>query len=396
MKNIKRNVPCIQSAYVAGTTLSEILISLMVMGIGVVSLATLFPISVLRSIQATQLTNSAIHRLNAEQAGKMFPQIVLNPDGDDTTAGPNYLIEHQSPGVRNLDRNTIDNPFSFGGRYIVDPLGFYQMPAAQQHEFGNSNGASVDSTGNTVLRRYFGGFSDLATAKNWAYLSDSWQLQLSGTSPTLNADNSITVSATADTQPAQQTLASSIPVRIILFSANGRTSTTRTVTNITGSNISWSDGDPTTLADNLPSTGYGTIQRYRLESIDPRYSWLLTVRKPEIDSNGRRASVDVVVFHRRAFSAAQEQIYGANLGTGGTTCTVTIPAGTKPFLKKGGFLFDAKHAHWYRILNVVEGASPVVEIDRPAVQATDRVMAMPGIVDVYRLGTISFDEQSAL
>ena len=48
-----------QSHPSSGSTLSEVLISLLVMSIGVVSLATLFPVSVLRSIQATQLTNAA-------------------------------------------------------------------------------------------------------------------------------------------------------------------------------------------------------------------------------------------------------------------------------------------------------------------------------------------------
>ena len=51
-----------------GTTLSEVLVSMLIMSIGVVSLAALFPISVLRTAQATQLTHSVFLRNNAEAA----------------------------------------------------------------------------------------------------------------------------------------------------------------------------------------------------------------------------------------------------------------------------------------------------------------------------------------
>jgi len=60
-----------QSAAVAGrsaATLTEVLMSLLVMSIGIVSVITMFPIAVLRSIQATQLTNSRMMTQNTEQA----------------------------------------------------------------------------------------------------------------------------------------------------------------------------------------------------------------------------------------------------------------------------------------------------------------------------------------
>jgi len=42
----------------AGVTLTEVLMSLMIMSIGISSVMVLFPISVLRSAQSTQLTNA--------------------------------------------------------------------------------------------------------------------------------------------------------------------------------------------------------------------------------------------------------------------------------------------------------------------------------------------------
>ena len=54
-----------------GATLVEVLMSLMVMGIGIVSVVTMFPIAALRSIQATQLTNAKMLRKNVEERIRM-------------------------------------------------------------------------------------------------------------------------------------------------------------------------------------------------------------------------------------------------------------------------------------------------------------------------------------
>jgi len=389
-----------------GTTLSAILISLMVMSIGVVSLATLFPISVLRSIQATQLTNASIHRLNAKQVCYSFPQLILNPDADTLSGGtnPNYLLEHQLFNVRDLDHNTVDNPYDEGSRFIVDPLGWneQQFKVALSgsrmlcDEFGNRDLASIDPSGDTVLRRYHGGLSTLKDAKTWTYLPDSWQLQLSGTAPTPAVNNSITVPATVDTQTSQQTLADlgAGSVRIILFSANGKSSVVRNVTSIVGTSVSWDDTQ--TTADDLPSAGYGTtLQRYRVEVADPRYSWLLSVRRLAIDANGNGSALaDVVVFHKRSLSAAVEQIYSTTLTKGNNSCTITVSGTAKPFLKKGGFIFDAQGANWYRIVKIDEATNPIVYIDRPAVANTNRIMAMPGIVEVYPVTLNGLDGSS--
>ncbi|QDT15355.1 hypothetical protein CA12_14400 [Alienimonas californiensis] len=50
-----------------GVTLTEVLMSLLVMGIGVTSVATLFPLAVLRGARATQLTAGTILKVNAEE-----------------------------------------------------------------------------------------------------------------------------------------------------------------------------------------------------------------------------------------------------------------------------------------------------------------------------------------
>lgn len=66
-----------------GTTLTEVLVSLLVMSIGVISLATLFPISMLKSVEANKMTNSKLLALNAEAIIESNPQIL--------TAAPAWL-----------------------------------------------------------------------------------------------------------------------------------------------------------------------------------------------------------------------------------------------------------------------------------------------------------------
>ncbi len=51
-----------------GATLTEVLMALLIMSVGIVSVITMFPLAVLRSIQATQLTNSRLLKQNVQQA----------------------------------------------------------------------------------------------------------------------------------------------------------------------------------------------------------------------------------------------------------------------------------------------------------------------------------------
>lgn len=138
------------------------------MSIGISAVAVLFPISVLRSIQATQLTNAAILKVNTEALIAAKPEIVFDPDGN-YLFGPSKeqrseLFEHvQNPNTRN---------------YIVDPVGFYNMYGRDNNGdlsvtvaddnfarvFGNSivSGSVVPNDGNVpavspYILRYDGG-----------------------------------------------------------------------------------------------------------------------------------------------------------------------------------------------------------------------------------------------
>lgn len=394
----------------AGATLSEVLISLMVMGIGVTSLALLISSSVLRSIQASQLTNATIHRLNAEELIGLFPRMVHDPDADANIA--EHEIQNNVGGVDN-PLNTADGVNE--GRFIVDPLGFTSAAmttAGINNVFGNDNSAAPANP----INRYHGGFNTALLAASASYLPDTWQLAAKGT-VTSSTTTSITVPAGIDLTTSNSALNATNPVRVrvVMFSQNGRQSLTRELTSAsinTGTyTISWIDPIPANVAPFYVDTDSNgipdalSLSRFRLETYDTRYSWLLTVRKTPNTANPGQgtANVDVVVFHKRAFAAAAEQVFTVKSWIG-ATCTLnlsTAPAGTKPFLKKGGFLFDAQHAHWYRITKVVEDpVNPVISLDRSVIAPVDtngnqvppnRVMALPGIVEIYPIGSISFD-----
>jgi type II secretory pathway pseudopilin PulG len=103
-----------------GVTMVEVLMSLMIMSIGIASVAVLFPIAVLRSIQATQLTNAAILKSNAESMIDANKQLIFDPDGDGN------LREH------------VGRPEELN--YIVDPSGYFEI--AQDTTFPTPYSAS--------------------------------------------------------------------------------------------------------------------------------------------------------------------------------------------------------------------------------------------------------------
>jgi prepilin-type N-terminal cleavage/methylation domain-containing protein len=107
MKRLMKPAHTVKPQSHRGVTLVEVLMSLMIMSIGMSAVAVLFPISVLRSIQATQLTNAAILKHKAEATVLMNRRLVFDPDGDGN------LGEH----IRNQTEL----------RYIVDPVGYYDL-----------------------------------------------------------------------------------------------------------------------------------------------------------------------------------------------------------------------------------------------------------------------------
>ena len=75
ISRLKRDI--VNSQKRTGVTLTEVLMSLMIMSIGVSAVAVLFPVSTLRAIQANQLTHGAIVKYNVEALLQADPKWVI-------------------------------------------------------------------------------------------------------------------------------------------------------------------------------------------------------------------------------------------------------------------------------------------------------------------------------
>lgn len=411
-----------------GVTLMEVLMSVMIMSIGVVSLASLFPISILRGVQATKLTNATVLRYNAEALIDAFTlPFVFDPDG---TLNANGHIEHQR-----RNRN-----------YIVDPLGAYYATldaTGLEASFGN------DGAGSAVTRipRWNAGLTSQLAAVNFFTQQDSWTLLYEGVPDSINGTRDIitvdpvdissnNLNLTELAQTLTPSTGSLVGGRLLIYDTTGKQIQERL---IDGTNIDTSTGE-FSFADPLPDNGLydqasGGISKIRIETLEQRYSYLLTVRR-QIASDV--ASVDVVVFFRRNFDPEYEALHSTTnfvaewlpgpdgqwgvagydddndgatdetAGEQGATASddfqrraFTLHFNTnveKPLLKKGAYVFDAINARWYRIQKVENETTTSADLtlDRSIIGSinssgspltqTPGIIVMPNVVQVYPLG----------
>lgn len=508
-----------------GTTLTEVLVSLLVMSIGVVTLATLFPISVLKSVQATQMTNATMLRYNAESMLEVFPEMVnVAPNWKEQTEYfvGNFVVDSPADGrifqcieVVNARANGsglsgLGSPFSqpssrapgmpiddppgspnlrwelvdFKQSYVIDPLGVNIIgkdnpPAAMLHNwFGNDGAGNILPMGARLRRFNFGvnttsGYDLLNEfeAARLVTLPDSWVDQVRGF-PTINGTRtgvvmppeldlggipfSEDVNLNGMLDPGENVIPNSpTPVidygigssRIRITDVTGESSVSRTITNIIFNGTAWEvywtedvngnnaldpgeDANGSGFLDHniLPA---GAIGEVFIETRERRYSWMLTVRRAGIGT----ASVDVVVFFRRAFDLDEERIYSSIIGDGsnalisrvgpdgqpgaagidednngtvddlteldwpGTddrTIQVTWPAtAQKPFYKRGSYLFDVGNARWYQIMDYDDASATLpantvnLQVDQQIKYNGNRAMLMRSVIEVFPLGSKS-------
>ncbi len=501
------------SAIRRGVTITEVLVSLAVMSIGVIAVATLFPLSVLRTVQATQLTNAAQLRYNFEgmagarpevyagaeawQAGKQYAvgDLIVGTIPSEayfecTTGGVSFTLEPNWTGFGNT---TTEDP---GGAaapkwvthrarlFMVDPLGWQNRtedltaaPAVNSANIRNSFGRTT-LAGSTVANdsryrivRFRGGVpnapapvnlnpssstfwpavgsqADIAAnfgARQMAVLPDSWvlqtdtadittpaapvtTLQLSNLPTSLiqtldrNADSVVDLIVSPGTAAERD-----ISARVTLYDVTGKISHVRQLTRIDSPSAGV---EQLTWTGQLPS-GF-TPARARIETFEPRYSWMLSGRH-----NGPTAYLNLVVFFRRSSDPEDELIHPAHFRIGswpgidntlGTTDDISEPtvviqfhadlAGQRPFLKRGGYVCDAQNNRWYRVISFREVADAraaqlaldpnfmgtmantpgaVVKLDNGVLEESGfypndggseepgGAILMPGIIDVYPL-----------
>lgn len=402
----RASLPVRPSAGHSGATLTEVLMSLLVFSVGIVSVFTLFPISILQSIRATQLTNTRILYDNVQALAKARPEywrtaasweankiygtgariwtgslvyVAEDPGGTSGTWEPTW------GGATVVDNgitwNRDDTPPS---PYVVDPLGRVADP-----NFGprfGKYGDSHDDPAVGIVRPNIGTRLGMTTAQLQAafVLPDSWSVAfeavpsgISGT--TVSFPTSIDLSAVNATY------------RVVVISANLRKSAVRNVaTAPTGNTITLNSALPTDLNE------LDEVSTVRLEYFNSRYTWLLSV-----SPLGRQC----VIFFNRSFNPDDEHVYPYTINdAAGDRVTLngidwTTP---KPLIREGNFVFDTVTCRWHRMIDVsITGSSATVVLDRglegaheSADPSDDSVtlptafgglIFMPGIVHVFDL-----------
>lgn len=461
-----------------GVTLTEVLMSLMIMSIGIASVATLFPIAALRSAQATRLTNGAILKHNIEAVIRARPELIFDPDGDWVNSNSTQtgywarLTEHFSA---NSEKNYIVDPsgyFSAAGKYsgqygsmtAAGAAAMNAVPAASRDfadYLGNSATGLTSGTPVAALPRFDGGLRAAGLAGTGAFsratapvtlsattlaefkaasthlagLGDGWEkivddVALSyvwsdGSVATANPGGETIVGVVLDSEIDLDGVVSSSQyvtgfsgisdpeyTLITVFAADGRNSQSFPLTTISGHNCLWTEptgvdlnGDGEVETRSLPfefgeEIGRVVIQKRRVQD----FSWMLTVRRA---SDGRAAGVDIVVMFNDGRNPESERVFPAVFTSGVLGLTVAKTSGTningdpaEPILKKGGFVLDVNNARWYRIANYVEDPADstqyLITLDSEAEESSPGggggAIFLPGIVDVYPMGSVALPE----
>lgn len=372
----------------SGSTLTEVLMSILAMSIGLVAIASLFPAAVLRSINATRLTRGTIHRHNAEG---MVDLLAGGYEFRGTPVPAWGLVEGGLVHDPDLDNNVREHfqgaivaGNRFNGNYIVDPLGSFDIDTVPVGQFGNG--------GTNFLPRYRGGFRPAAgfgtlfsrtQAQNLVSSQDSWIPQFQNEIPVTGfTATSVDLSTDVSAADLQNVNVGTPPSRVALLDATGKVSHARIITNIAGNTLSWTQ----------PVNGF-TPTSVRIETLERQFTWLLTVRnRGEIRGAPHdilKANVDVVVYHNRPFALSDEQVF--TVQRSGRDYIVQVPGPQRPYLKKGGYLCDVVNARWYRIQRISNETSATprirLEANPPAGEVLTEVVFQRGVIEVYPLGT---------
>lgn len=360
-----------------GATLTEVLMAILIMSIGVVSVVTLFPLAILRAVHASQITNARILEDNIEEF-----------------VNTNRWVLNDTP----LDPKVVTNPLdtqyaAYATRReacVVDPLGQRLMFSNYTTNFGNRG-----STAPGPLHRWscFDGWPQGAGGADWTPTESDYLernvLALPDSTNRAVDSQPIAVTATTVTLPVNVgTILGN--AKMIVFSADGLRSVSREIqTPVTGAELP--TGSVLTLKTtepNLPGNldQINEVGRITVEIQESRYSWMLTC----LASGAEGAPLSCAIFFRRGYDPEDEWIYNVSptVVTGRDSFPITwATTDPTPVLREGNYLLDATNARWYRIKTFSEDGvgQATVYLDQPLEADLSRVMFPPGIVHVFNV-----------
>jgi len=355
-----------------GSTLTEVLMAVLVMGIGLFSVITLFPLSLVRSLQATNLTHATIQRYNAETQIMADRRIVHRPEDPPRgtlpaplpIGGAESVFWERGAGV-------------LRGRYLVDPRGWFEYNASGPFGYDNDFGGAVG------LARFPANMlaSNTAEATVLTSLPDSFVKQADGVVTTSTATSATFAS---DVDLSGLSVPGPPDSRVILFDESGRQSYTRqldtAVLALGVYTVNWT----LPIAGGVPFVPTTAV----VQTEEPgRYSWMLGVRKDTLGD----AQIDIVIFFRRTFDTNEETVHTATLDPTDLSYRsylITYPPDDETYWRRGGFLLDVVNVRWYRIQEVEDTAPGEVRLKlqtKPLEPLTSAAF-LRNVVDVYPIG----------
>ena len=358
----------------AGITLTEILISILILGVGLVSLATLFPIGLLRLREAQRQTRSAylFQSATADVAARgllssnsfvyadfanlnppgypMWFLSRLNPDGSgrynpltqDTAFYGDDPYDPANPGVP-YDPANPNNSGGYGLPFAYDPLWRYQT------------GYYLDPSGQSTPEARFGAGSFVTTTTSTSLLrpdpSPGGGLASAHGLQRLTNFN----------RPAVMPSAMMVPSTFV--SPEDVVWQESTNPNYTVAFLGGAVGTPSTVVPDLSIAQNSLGQPTYQPTNDWRFSWMITAQQNN-SANGAAFEGNIVVFENRPFSVdngvvAGETVVEAVFGASSNVSFYTTPT-TPPYTYSEGYSTGADRAvllRWYAIY-----PDPVVKV----------------------------------
>ena len=363
-----------------GATLTEVLIAIGIMGIGLIGVISLFPAAVMRSVHGNTLTVGTTLRFNAESMLRIHPELLLDPDRGDLNGN----------GLR-YDDHAFSN-------FMVDPLGVANQPTVP-------DGSQIAGTG--TIRRYTAGYSlanqaSMTATENLFSGLDQWIVQYEEIPASGDLDPNSNPQSFNFTRLATRQVyvgPGLAPTRMVVFNVAGTGCQIRdlpppaAVTTLSNT-ITWNNS-PLPGTYSHPTFTSADIGNVRIEQRDLRFTWLMTAHGKTAGPVSRASEltydVEIVVFYNRGYPPGDITGYGntnaPNLVFQKDQATALVTwtgAGNAPFLKRGSFVLDAQNGFWYRIENYVESSTnATITLATPARANSQTAIFMKGIVDVF-------------